>query len=117
MHLHFHREAPFALVGLVEQVGQGARIFAGPRESRATVRLERIHGHNPGRDRGGEALAEERSQWLVLPSLDVPRRPVVEQYRAEHMLERIANGDRLAQSIAGAGDKAELDLVVEPLAG
>ena len=64
---------------------------AGPRSS-----LER---HDPVADRGGERLAEERPERLVLPGLDVARRPVVHEHHPEDVVERALDRHRLAHRL------------------
>src|SRR4051812_36781558 len=116
MHLQRDRQPARALIAFVEQIRQRARIVGRALECRAAERRERLHRHDPRRDRGGEALGEKRPERLVLPSLDVARRPVVEQHYAEDMTSRLVYGHRAAQRIPTADDEAELDLVVEPRA-
>ena len=105
------------LVGIVGQVGQRRRLIAAAGKRRAAERLERLHGHDPGRYRGSETLAEERPERLVLPGLDVARRPVVEQHHAEDLLRRLRNRHRLSQRIARPDDEAQLEFEIQPLAG
>ena len=78
-------------------------------------RLERGERHDPGRDRGGERLPQERAERLVLPALDVARAPVVDEHEAEHVVGRLGGRDARAERVAGAGDEPELELDVEPL--
>ena len=49
------------------------------------MRPQRVERDDPRRDAAGEALAQERPERLVLVALDVARRPVVQQHRAEHV--------------------------------
>ncbi len=70
--LQFEIEGAACLVGRVEEVGQGGGIARGPRRLSGAERRQRLRRDDPGRDRGGEALAEERPEGLVLPALDVP---------------------------------------------
>src|SRR5207237_5304620 len=56
---------------------------------------------------------EEGTERLVLPGLQVARRPVVEQHGAEHMVEGSADGYRASQPVASAGDEAELGFIVQ----
>src|SRR5271166_1362841 len=56
------------------QVWQGYRVLHG---ADASKRLERILEHDPRRYARREALGEKRAEWLVLPALDVARRPIV----------------------------------------
>ena len=52
-------------------------------------------GHDPRADRGGKGLGLERPERLVLPRLDVARRPVVQQHVAEDHRVGLRHGDRL----------------------
>ena len=66
------------------QIGQAA----GHRPLRAATgpkRLQRLECDDPGRNRGGEVLAQKGTQRLVFPGLQIARRPVVEQAQAEDM--------------------------------
>ena len=101
-------------IGVRVEIRQRLRIARGPFE-RGPERRQRLHRHDPGRERGGEVLRQERAERLVFPGLDVARRPVVEQRDAEQMLLGLVDRDRLAERIALADEEAELELVVEPL--
>ncbi len=57
-------------------------------------RRERFERDHPGRDGGREVLGEERPERLVLPLLDVARRPVVHEAEAEQVLFGLGDGDR-----------------------
>src|SRR2546423_10126412 len=116
MHLHFDGEAAGALVGFIEEIGKRLRVALGTRKGRTAERRERFQRDDPRRYRRGEALREERPQRLVFPRLDVARRPVVEEYDAEDVLEGILDRDRPTQPAAGADDEAELGFVIEALA-
>ena len=56
-----------------------------------------LQRHHPRADRGGERLAQEGAQRLVLPGLDVAGRPVVDQHDAEDVLGQVVDADPLAQ--------------------
>ena len=62
-------------------------------------------------------LARNGPERLVLPGLDVARRPVVQQAVAGDVLGRLADRDRAAQRVAGADPDPELELVVQVAAG
>src|SRR5690606_3963511 len=104
------------LVLLVVEIRQRLRVTLGPRRLGATEGLQCFGHHDPGRDAGGEALGQEWPQRLVLPGLEVARRPVVEQAEARHMAARLADRNRLAAGVALADPDTQLQLVVEPLA-
>ena len=100
--MHFQREvdaAPFPVFRRT-QVRQRFGIAIRPLERGHAKRRQRLHGHDPGRDGGGKALGQERSQRLIFPGLNVARRPVVEQAQAEDVRFRLGDRDRLAQIIA-----------------
>ena len=79
----------------------------GARTGGTPERRQRLHRHHPRRDRGGEVLGEERAQRLVLPRLDVARRPVVDAGRDRTDDRSMASiGDRVAQRVAGADEDA-----------
>ena len=105
---------PSAWSGVVRQVRQRRGITGCARERRAAKRRQRLERDHPRRNRGREALRQERPERLVLPGLDVARRPVAQQHGAEHVLARVARSTiGCAERIAGADEEAELDLVVE----
>ena len=100
--LEFEIEAALALVGLVLQIGKRRRVALRPRWLRRAERRERLGRDDPRRDGGSEVLGQERAERLVLPGLDVARRPVVQQAEAGDMLARLADRDRLAERVARA---------------
>ncbi len=115
-HLQLDIQRTLLLVLLVVEIRQRLRVTLGPRRLGTTEGLQRFGHHDPGRDAGGEALGQEWPQRLVLPGLQVARRPVVEQAEARHMAARLANRNRLAAGVAPADPDTQLQLVVEPLA-
>ena len=116
-HLELDVEGTFALVGLVEQVIERCRIAFRPCRLGGAERRQRLGRDDPGRDGRGEVLGQEGPERLVLPGLDVARRPVVQQAVAGHVLGRLPDRDRVALLVAGADPDAELELVVEVAAG
>ena len=92
---------------------QRRRIAVRPRESLGAERRQRLRRHHPGRNRGGEILAEERPERLIFPGLDVARRPVVEQAEAENVVRRAADRNGLAKLARRADVNAELELKIE----
>ena len=84
------------VVGIVE-MRQRRRIALRPREGRGAEWRQRLRGHHPRRNRGGEILAEEWAERLILPGLDVARGPVVEQAEAENMLGGLADRHGFAE--------------------
>src|SRR5216683_3486276 len=89
------------------------RVAGRTRWLRDAERRQRLSRDDPGRDRAAEALAEERSQRLRLPLLDVARRPVVEQTEPEKVARRLRNRDRLAERVPGSDPHREFQLVIE----
>jgi hypothetical protein len=106
-------EAAIRPVAGVVKMRQRRRIAFGPRERRGVERRQRFRGHQPGRNRGGEILAEERPERLIFPCLHVARRPVVEQAVAEHMSRRRADRDRRAEIVSRADEHSELEFEIE----
>src|SRR4051812_42194905 len=76
------------------------------------VRLERLQRRDPGRQAGGERLAEEGAERAILEALDVARAPVVEQREPEHVISRVPRGDARP---GRTGDERQLQLDVELL--
>lgn len=94
----------------VPQVVDHRRVLVGGRHEGIAERVQRRH---PGRNRGGERLSEERAEWLVLPGLDVPGRPVVDQHHPEHVLGEVVDGHPSTQRTGYAHHEADLGLDVE----
>ena len=95
------------------QVGQQLGILLRPGDEAALEQRER---RDPGGDRRGERLSQERPQRLVLPGLDVPCAPVVDEGDAEHVLAERRPVDRRTERAPDPDDEAELELEVEPAA-
>ena len=104
---------PCARSSASSRCGSGARIALRPRERGGAERRQRLGRHHPGRDRGGKALGEERPERLRLPALDVARRPVVEQTKAEDVPGRLADRYGGAELGRHADIEAELKLEIE----
>src|SRR5215212_2012862 len=73
---HLERDVVAVAAG---QVRHRRGIAGRPLVRRDAERLERVERHDPRRDRRPEALGQEWSERLVLPSLDVARGPVIDQ--------------------------------------
>ena len=84
----------------VAQIRQGLRVTFRSLRHRFAERRQRVRADDPGPTRGQEVLGEERPQRLILPRLQVARRPVVEQALAGDMLARLADRDRRPQRVA-----------------
>jgi hypothetical protein len=72
-----------------------------------------VQRHDPGADRGLEALAEERPERHVLVRLQVARAPVVDDDRAEDDVLEAVDGDARPDGRRGPDDEAELHLDVQ----
>src|SRR5579871_195913 len=84
-------------------------------EARHTKWRERFAGNDPGRDRRCKTLREKRPERLILPTLDVARRPIVHQAHAEHMLAGFFNWNPGAERVASPDDAADFALVIHLL--
>ncbi len=71
--------------------------------------------YDPRRDRRQEVLSEKGSQRLVLPSLDVTSRPIVDKAHSEYMLFHFACENWLAERIPRADEHAEFEFEIELL--
>ena len=116
-HFKLDIQRPALLIGCVKQIVQRLRITFWPGRLRGTEWRQRLSRHHPGRNAGGKTLRQKRTQRLVFPRLQVPRRPVIEQAEASDMLGRLANGNRLANRIARADPHAHLQLIIQAFAG
>ena len=114
--LEFHIDATLLPVACRIQVRQRLRVAFRAHKGRAEWR-QGFHGHDPGRDGAGEIFGQERTQRLVFPGLQIARRPVVEQHQAKRVVLCLVHDNGLAKRIALAHEHAELQLVVQPLAG
>src|SRR5262249_18267308 len=110
---HLERDIEGGLRLRARKVIERTRVAIGTLRLRDTKRRQRLRRHHEGRDRGGEALGQERPQRLILPGLDVARRPVVEQAKSSDVLLGLADRDRCAARIAGPDEGAELKLIIE----
>src|SRR6185312_1069836 len=110
-------ERSAAPVRSVVEVPQLLRVSAGTVRHCLSERLQRLRGDYPWRHAGEEVLCEEWAERLILPGLDVARRPVVEQTIAGDMLCSAADRNRLTELISLADPDAEFKLIVEAAAG
>src|SRR6185437_16833757 len=72
---------------------------------------------HPGRNGGGEALAQERPQRHILPRLDVARAPIIEKYHTKQMIGGGSDRDRLAQLVAWPHEDGHFQFKVKGSAG
>ena len=84
-HLQVQVHALQAARGLA-QVRQGCRLLL--RRRRRPEGREGRQGHHPGRDARAEVLPQEGPEGHILPPLDVPGAPVVQEHQAEDVLLR-----------------------------
>jgi len=112
-HFQLDIKGARVLIALVQQVGQRLRITLWTCRLGLAERFQSFGSHHPRRDAGNKAFRQKRPQRLVLPGLDIPRRPVVEQAETSDMLGGIANGNRIAYGIALADPDAQLQLIVQ----
>src|SRR5438552_2162029 len=94
---------------------QGLRIVGRTKKGWRAIRLQRFPGDNPCRDRGSKVLGEKWTEWLILPRLDVTRRPVVDETNSEEMLFGILEWHRLPQFRPTTNVKANFGFVIEHL--
>src|SRR5690349_15945526 len=76
-------------------------------------RFQGIQGNDPWRYCRREILAQERSEGHILPLLDIPCRPVVEQHESRDVLVRLRDADRMSQPVFGTGDESKLEFEVK----
>ncbi|CAM5670466.1 hypothetical protein SFUMM280S_02366 [Streptomyces fumanus] len=100
--------------GLLVGVVQVRQQRVGPLRGRDPRVLQGVQRSDPRGDGGGEGLAEERAEGDVLPRLDVPRGPVVEQAEAEHVLAPVGERHRPAEPGGHTDDETDLGLDVQP---
>src|SRR5712671_334202 len=98
-------DSSLVVIRFRRQVRQRLRIVGWPEERRNPIRLQRLPRHDPRRDARRKVLGQKRSEWLILPRLDVPRGPIVHQAYSEQMLFRIVDGDRLSKLVTLANEK------------
>jgi hypothetical protein len=113
-HLQLHIEGTALPHGPCIEVGQRLRLVGGTAPWQP-VGCQRLHGDDPGRQRGGEVLGLERSKRRRFPTLDVSGGPIVQKAEAKRMIIGLGHSDRLAQGVARADIDAQLQLVVQAL--
>src|SRR5262249_10256191 len=100
-------EGAGGLVGRVAEIGQGGWTPRRPRRLRRPERRQRFGGDDPRRDGGEKALAEEWTQRLVFPRLDVARGPIVQQAEPRDVARRGRNGNRWGEVVGGGRPKPQ----------
>src|SRR6185436_3826200 len=63
-HAELDREAAALLIQSVAQVRQRSRVFGSPRRGGNPEGLERLEGHDPGRNGAGETLGKKGAERL-----------------------------------------------------
>lgn len=81
------------LVACIQEVGERRGVTGRARIRRDAEGRQGLEGDDPGGERRGEVLGEERPQGLVFPRLDVAGRPVVEEGDPEELLGGLADGN------------------------
>ena len=77
-----------------------------------------LKADNPRGDASRPVLRAERSQWNVLPLLNIAGAPVVHDDEAEDPVLRLGHGDGRSWRVGGtANEESHLELEVEKLAG
>src|SRR5437588_4832075 len=77
-------------------------------------RLQRLWGHNPGRNRSREVFGQKRAQRLVFPGLDIACGPVVKKAIAADALTGLADRNGLAHRVSRPDPHPKLEFIVEP---
>lgn len=81
------------------------------------IRLQGIQRYNPWRDSRAEVLTIERPEWCCFGSLNVPGRPIVQEYDAKDVLFCLIDWNGCSLFITFADEGCELELEIEFLAG
>src|SRR5580658_7091428 len=68
------------------EIRQWLRVTLSASGELHSIGRERLHRHHPWRDGGGKALTKKRSERLILPRLNIARRPVIQQAHPENVL-------------------------------
>src|SRR4051812_21819733 len=102
---------------VARKIRQWRRVTLWTSECLRTIGHERFHGDDPWRDGRSETLGEEWSERLVLPRLNVARRPIVNETEAEDVLLGLVDRNALAEFVSGADIETDLEFIVETLAG
>src|SRR5882672_10905523 len=83
----------------------------------STKRCERLERHHPWRDRGCEVLRQKGTQRLVLPRLDIARRPVIQQAQSKDMRLGLCQRYAAAELVPTPDEYAHFQLVIQPPRG
>lgn len=59
--------------------------------------IQRLKGHDPRGDTSPRPFTMERAQWRHLKSLDIPRRPVIQNHKPEDMISGILDIEDMAR--------------------
>src|SRR5580700_7248344 len=95
------------------QIREGAGIALRTRGRAAAEWLQGLHGDHPRGNGSREILPEKRAQRLVLPTLNITGRPIVQQANSEEVIFRFGDWNGLTDWIAGPEECAELDFVIQ----
>ncbi len=92
------------------EVRKRLRVLCG---SVAAKWFDCVDRHHPRRDRSRKALAEKRPERHVLPFLDIPCAPVVNEGHTEDVIPHFIDSDGISQRIARSGEEANLELKIK----
>ena len=114
---HGDCEATTRAIGGMVEIGQRQRVPFGARGQWLPEWLQRLQRHHPRADAAGEILGKERPEWLILPTLNVTRRPIVQNTDTEQMVIGLCQRNGVAHGVAGSYERAEFELVVQQSRG
>src|SRR5271156_1004854 len=103
----------FSLVVGVKEIWERTGIAVWTGRLRDAEGRQGLRRDDPARSGGHEVLRQEWPKRLVFPSLNVARRPVVEQAVTGNVPRCLRDWDRLAERVSRSDPNAELELVVE----
>ena len=112
-HFHGDGQTTKRAVGRIVEIGEWLRVTLCARGERRAKGRQRFERHHPRTDRACKILGEKRAQWLILPALDIARRPVVQETNAKEVIVGVVYCDRFALCVAATDESTQLQFVVE----
>src|ERR1700722_13119884 len=103
------------LITRVKEVRQRRRIAWYSGKGRRAKRSERLHRHHPRRQGCRKTLCQKRPQWLILPRLNIARRPVIEQADSKNMFLCLPDGNAPSEPVSTAHKESTFQFVVKLL--
>src|ERR1700688_1751142 len=101
------------LVAGTRQIGQRCWVaFRAGKRCRAKWG-ERFHSYHPWRKRCRKTFSEEWAKRLILPCLNIARRPIIYEANSENMFFSFVDRDSFTQRISSAHKKAQFQFVIE----